>query len=184
MIGAAFAIIDQGGHHFSGNGCILVLVPACPAGHVETAQRGFVIDRNPVGRGVVQIDNPARLRRYAEARHALAVAHHLVVPLLGEIAGIFGIAVGPHMRIAGRVLASDQDVVAVFGADIAGDVGIRDDHPDVVEIAPLGRRHMRNFLAKRPCLDRHLVGDAGKPVDVRRGRPRHIDHNRRMDFLA
>ena len=69
-------------------------------------------------------------------------------------------------------------------ADVAGDVAVRDNHAETVEIKPFGRRHMRHFLAKRPGLDGHFISDPGKAVDMGRSRAGDIDDNLGIDLLA
>ena len=133
MVVAGLTVANEECHHLSRDRGVLVLVANGPAGHIEAGQARFVIDRNPAFLDFIAANHAAGGFGDGDAQHALGVAHGLHIPLRGEVAVVVGIAGGPDMLVARRVFGADQDVVAVLGPAVTGDIAVEDD-----DTIPLG----------------------------------------------
>src|SRR5918996_1068886 len=165
VVAALFAGDDQLGHHGAGDRRVLELIAARADRHVEAGKVRLVVDRDPVVGDVVEVDHPFHPAGDRQARDALGDPLHLDLPLLREVA-VKVIGVDPLARIARRILAADQDVVADLGAAVAADVGIRGHQARVLEVEPRRERDVRDLLLERARLDLHAVLDAGHPIDL------------------
>ena len=177
-------LLDELGHQLARHRRVLELVARGADGHVEAGQVGPVVDRNPVVGHVVQVDQTAGLTGDAQALQPLGLAHHLGLPLVGEVGVVVVGVVDPFEHIAGRVFGADQDVVAGGRSRVAADVAVRDERRELVVVHAGGGRDVAHLLFEGAGRDVHPVENAGHSVDDRRVGSAHIHHHRCVDAGA
>src|SRR4051794_2646516 len=100
VVVAVLDAVDELGHDVPDDRRVLELVAARPDRHVVAADVGLVVDRDPVVRAVVEVDDALALVRNRQRRDAAGEAVDLRLPLL--LRDVAGLAVGgPHPPAGG-----------------------------------------------------------------------------------
>ena len=177
--------VDQLGHAVADDRAVLELVAARADRHVEAAQVALVVDRDPVVRAVVEVDDALHLLRDRQRRDAAGAAIDLRLPLLArdlavEVVGVLD----PHLRIAIGILGADQDVVPGLGPEVDGVVAVGDVVAVLLVVEARRRRDVVHLVAQRLRLDLHAVLDACHAVDHERVRAGDVDDDLGVDLAA
>ena len=178
MIVAFLTGFDQLGHHLPDHRAILVLVAAGAYRHIETGQIRLVVYRDPIIAHVIQIDNTPGMGGDRQVGDALRDTIYLRLPLLFgdlaiEVIGVFH----PFLRIAGWVLASDQQRISDLGSAVAADIVIGHQHSCFLVVNAFRRRSEMHFMAQGPGVYLHAVSDPGHFIDDERVGPGHVNNH-------
>ena len=188
MVVAYLARVDDVPEDLPHEGCVLELVARGADGHVEAVQRGPVVDRNPVGRDVVDAGQAGGPVGDGQAGKPPGLA-----PNLGLEAVDRGVrrdsvrVVGPFERIAVGLDSADQQRVADLWAGVVAEVQVGDHDPTVFKGESGRCRNHVHFLAHRAVAGHAVVRSGEHPCQlVQAGTPRTggVDDHRGVDLPA
>ena len=151
VIVSRLAVVDEPRHHLAGDRGILELIARRADCHIEAWHLRFVVDRDPIVCNIVEVDHTFHLIGNSKRRNALGIAVDLNGRLVGEVL-IVVVGIDPVARVAFRVLAAEQNVVAVLGPTIDADIAVGGYRCSVVIGITIRCRNVHDFLLQRACL--------------------------------
>ena len=111
VVMSVLASTYQGCHETPNDRSVLELVAACANGHVETVQRGPIVNRDPVISDVVQRTETTKTMRDSQRWDSTGQAEYLRIPHLGTGSGLVRIRIiYPVQWVAGWLCASDDQL--------------------------------------------------------------------------